>query len=152
MTGCNSWNCILVPGFTTVVPAVCPYRVCRAVCGGPCGSTLLVFTGTLRPFTETEVNSTLSGSDLRGLARDDVTFPNAFVPALNRTFPLTETSCAIFASKLLPITVCEVIRLTVLTVSTVPAGMVAACKEEAATHPQQVAINAIHLFLIIFIL
>jgi hypothetical protein len=24
VTGCRSWNCSLVPGLTTVVPAVCP--------------------------------------------------------------------------------------------------------------------------------
>jgi hypothetical protein len=92
LTGAASWNCILVPGLTTVVPAVCPYRACRAVCGGPAGSTLFVFTATLRPFTETDVSSTVSGSDLRGLARDDLIFPNAFVPAFNRTFPFSETS------------------------------------------------------------
>src|SRR6266403_979223 len=92
VTGCKSWNCILVPGLTTVVPAVCPYRACRAVCGGPCGSTLLVFTATLRPFTETDASSTESGTDLRGLRREELTFPNAFVPAFNTTCPLTETS------------------------------------------------------------
>ena len=92
VTGCKSWNCILVPGLTTVVPAVCPYRACRAVCGGPCGSTLVVFTATLRPFTETAASSTESGSELRGLRREELTFPNAFVPAFNTTFPLTETS------------------------------------------------------------
>ena len=52
----------------------------------------LVFTATLRPFTETDVSSTASGSDLRGLRRDELIFPNACVPAFNRTFPLTETS------------------------------------------------------------
>ena len=85
----------------------------------------------------------MSGPDLRGLAREAVTFPNALVPAFNRTFPLTETSCAIFASKLLPGTVCELMRLTVLTVSVVPAGMVAAFKDAAANASAQVtAINS----------
>src|SRR5262245_29166586 len=102
VTGCRSWNCILVPGLTTVVPAVCPYCACRAVYAGPCGSTLPVFTATLRPLTSIEANSTLSGSDLRGLAREELIFPNTFAPARNTTFPLTETSCASFASKLLP--------------------------------------------------
>jgi hypothetical protein len=134
------------------VPAVCPYRACRAVCGGPCGSTLFVLTLTLCPFTETDASSTLSGSDLRGLAREDVIFPNAFVPALNTTLPLTETSCAIFASKLLPTTVCDVMRLTVLTVSVVPAGIVAAFKDAAAKQAQHMVINAVDLFCIIFVL
>jgi len=115
------------------VPAVCPYRAWRAVCGGPCGSTLFVLTPILRPFTSIDANSTESGSDLRGFARDDAIFPNTFVPAFNTTFPLTETSCASFASKLLRTTSCEVTRLTVLTVSIVPAGIVAAPKEEVAT-------------------
>jgi hypothetical protein len=74
----------------------------------------------------------MSGPDLRGLAREDVTFPNALVPAFNTTLPLTETSLAIFASKLLPATVCELTRLTVLTVTVVPAGIVAAFKDAAA--------------------
>ena len=91
LTGAASWNCILVPGLTTVVPAVCPYCACRAVCGGPPGWTLFVFTATLRPFTETEANSTVSGSDLRGLAREERILPKAFVPAFNKTLPFTET-------------------------------------------------------------
>jgi hypothetical protein len=94
----------------------------------------------------------VSGPDLRGLAREAVTFPNALVPAFNTTFPLTETSCAIFASKLLPGTVCEVMRLTVLTVNVVPAGMVAAFKDAAAKQAQHVAINAMNLFRIILAL
>src|SRR5438552_17202556 len=73
--GCISWNCILVPGVTVNVPAVCPYCACRAVLTGLLGSTLLVFTATLRPLTETDVNSTISGSFLRGLDRDDLIFP-----------------------------------------------------------------------------
>jgi hypothetical protein len=91
----------------------------------------------------------VSGPDLRGLAREDVIFPNALVPAFNTTFPLTETSCAIFASKLLPGTVCELMRLTVLTVSVVPAGIVAAFKDEAAKQAQHVAISVRNLFCII---
>src|SRR6266480_7012975 len=39
----------------------CPYRLL--------GSTLLVFTATLRPLTETDVNSTVSGSFLRIITR-----------------------------------------------------------------------------------
>ena len=91
VTDCRSWNCSLVPGLTTVVPAVCPYCACRAVCGGPCGSMLFVFTGILRPFASIEASSTLSGSDLRGLAREDAIFPNTLVPAFNKTFPFSET-------------------------------------------------------------
>jgi hypothetical protein len=91
----------------------------------------------------------VSGPDLRGLAREDVTFPNALVPAFNTTFRLTETSCAIFASKLLPGTVCELMRLTVLTVSVVPAGIVAAFKVEAAKHAQTVAITVMNFRIIL---
>jgi hypothetical protein len=98
-----------------------------------------------------DANSTESGSDLRGLARDDLIFPNAFVPAFNKTFPLTETSCAIFASKLLPTTLCEVTRLTVLTVSVVPAGIVAAFKVEAAKHVQTTPITIMNLYGIILV-
>jgi hypothetical protein len=94
----------------------------------------------------------VSGPDLRGLAREAVTFPNALVPAFNTTFPLTETSWAIFASKLLPGTVCELMRLTVLTVSVVPAEIVAAFKDAAAKQAQPKAINAVDLFCIIFVL
>jgi hypothetical protein len=93
---------------------------------------LFVLTGILRPFTSIKESSTASGPDLRGLAREDVIFPNALVPAFNTTFPLTETSCAIFASKLLPTTVCELMRLTVLTVRIVPVGIVAAKEAGAA--------------------
>src|SRR6266513_355696 len=113
---------------------------------------LLVFTGILRPFRSIEASSTVSGPDLRGLAREDVTFPNALVPAFNTTFPLTETSCAIFASKLLPGTVCELMRLTVLTVSVVPAGIVTAFKDAAAKQAQHMVINAVDFFCIIFVL
>jgi hypothetical protein len=110
---------------------------------------LPVFTGTLRPFTSIKESSTDSGPDLRGLAREDVIFPNALVPAFNITFPLTETSCAIFASKLRPTTVCEETRLTVATVSVVPAGIVAAFRHEAANKTQIVVISAVNLFGII---
>src|SRR4029450_1355067 len=102
---------------------------------------LLVFTRILRPFRSLESSSTVSGPDLRGLAREAVTFPNALVPAFNTTFPLTVTFCAIFASKLLPGTVFELMRLTVLTVSVVPAGIVAAFKDEATKQAQHMVIN-----------
>jgi len=91
VTGRASWNCILVPGLTVNVPEVCPYRACRAVRGGVPGWKLFVFTATSRPFTEIDVSSSVSGSDLRGLARDDLIFPNTFVPAFNKTVPLTAT-------------------------------------------------------------
>jgi hypothetical protein len=113
---------------------------------------LLVFSGILRLFRSIESSSTVSGPDLRGLAREAVTFPNALVPAFNTTFPLTETSCAIFASKLLPGIVCELMRLTVLTVSVVPAGMVAAFNDAAAKQAQHVAINPTSLLRVIFVL
>jgi len=152
VTGCKSSNCSLVPGLTTVVPAVCPWRACRAVCGGADGWMSLVFTATRRPFTSSDASSTTSGPDLRGLAREDVIFPNALVPAFKTTFPLTETFCASFASKLLPTTVCELIRLTVVTVNVVPAGIVAAFKDAAAKKAQQVAINKISFFRVILVL
>ena len=66
-------------------------RLSRCLGGLP-GWTLFVFTATLRPFTETDVSSTVSGWDLRGLAREERILPNAFVPAFNKTFPFTETS------------------------------------------------------------
>src|SRR5436305_12649588 len=113
---------------------------------------LFVFTWILRPFKSIEASSTVSGPDLRGLAREDVTFPNALVPAFNTTFPLTETSCAIFASKLLPGTVCELMRLTVLTVSVVPAGIVAAFKDAAGKEAEHIVVQAMNLLRIIFVL
>jgi len=113
---------------------------------------MFVFTGILRPLRLIESSSTVSGPDLRGLAREAVTFPNALVPAFNRTFPLTETFCAIFASKLLPGTVCEVMRLTVLTVSVVPAGIVAAFKDVATKQAQHTEINVVDLPCITFAL
>ena len=93
----------------------------------------------------------MRGPDLRGLAREDVIFPNALVPALNTTFPLTETSCAIFASKLRPTPLCEVTRLTVVTVSVVPAEIVAAFKDDATKHAQTVAITVTNLYGIILV-
>jgi len=113
---------------------------------------LFVFIGILRPFRSIEFSSTVSGPDLRGLARDAVTFPNVLVPAFNTTLPLTETSFAIFDSKLLPATVCELMRLTVLTVTVVPAGIVAAFRDAAPKHAQHMVINAVDLFCIIFVL
>jgi hypothetical protein len=106
----------------------------------------------LRPFSSIEASSTTSGPDLRGLAREDVIFPNTVVPAFNTTFPFTETFCASFASKLLPATACELIRLTVLTVSVVPAGIVAAFTHEAAKQPQDMMMNPMNLFCVIFVL
>ena len=41
-------------------------------------------------------------------------------------------------------------ELAVFTLSTVPAGIVAAFKDEAAKHTQQTAINPMNLFRIIF--
>ena len=50
-----------------------------------------------------------------------------------------------FASKLLPTASCEVIRLTVLTVSVVPAGIVAAFKDDATTQAHVIAISGMNL-------
>ena len=116
------------------MPAVCPYRACRAVLVGLPGWTLFVFAETLRPFTEIDLSFKVSGSDLRGFARDDLTIPSAFAPPFNRTFPLTATSWSSFASKVLPTGSVEEMELTVRTASVVPAGMVAA-KEEAIQAP-----------------
>ena len=44
---------------------------------------------------------------------------------------------------------CDVTRLTVLTVSTVPAEIVAALKDETANQPQIIAVRAMNLFCII---
>lgn len=118
------------------MPAVCPYRACRPVIG-PCpGWNAFVFTETLRPFTEIDVSSTVSGSFLSELERDDAIFPNALLPAFSTTCPLTETSLASFPSKLLPAGVLEVNELTALTVIVVPAGSVAAFKDEATMQAQ----------------
>jgi hypothetical protein len=136
----------LVAGLTTNVPAVCPYRACRAVLGELPGWTLFVFTATLRPFTEIEVISRASGSDLSGLARDDVTLPNAFAPAFNKTFPLTEMSWFSCAAKVLPTGSVEEMELTVCTASIVPAGMVAA--KEATIQTQLVIAIKMNVFLV----
>src|SRR6266496_3687178 len=151
VTAWTSWNCILVPGLTVKVPAVCPYCACRTVLVGLPGWTLFVFTATLRPFTEIEVSSRVSGSDLRALAREDLIFPNAFVPAFNRTVPLTATSWSSFAAKVLPTGSCEEMELAVLTLSVVPPGIVAAFKDEAATQAHAVAITVINFFRIILV-
>ena len=131
VTACASWKCILVPGLTTNVPAVNPCRACRAVLGGLPGWKLFVLTATLRPFTEIDVSSRVSGSDLRGFARDVLILPNAFVPAFNRTFPFITTFWSSCAVKVLPTGSCEVMELAVLTLSVVPAGMVAAFNDKA---------------------
>jgi len=133
------------------VPAVCPNCACRPVLGELPGWKLFVFTATLRPFTEIDVSSSVSASDLRGLARDDLIFPNAFVPAFNRTVPLTPTSWSIFAAKLLPAGSCEEMELAVLTLSVVPAGIVAAFKDDAATQAHVIAISVMSLFGIILV-
>src|SRR5207249_4070522 len=151
LSGAAIWNCILVPGVTVNVPAVCPYCAWRAVLVGLSGWTLFVFIVTLRPFTETDVSSSVSGSDLRGLARDDLIFPNALVPAFNRTVPLTATFWSSFAAKVLPTGSCEEMELVVLTLSVVPAGIVAAFKEEAATQAHVIAISGMSLFGIILV-
>jgi len=110
----------------------------------------LVFIATLRPFIEIDVSSKVSGSDLRGFAREDVIFPNTFVPACNRTAPLTLTSPLIFAAKLLPAGSCDEMELTVCTASVVPAGIVAAVKVEIAKHAQIVAKAVMNWFRLIF--
>src|SRR5262245_18202391 len=111
----------------------------------------LVFTGILRPFSSIEASSTTSGPDLRGLAREDVIFPNALVPAFTTTFPLAETLCASFASKLLPATVCELMRLPVLTVNVVASGIVAAPEDAVTKQTQHMAIKAVDLSSFIFV-
>src|SRR5438046_1008187 len=151
LSGAAIWNCILVPGVTVNVPAVCPYCAWRAVLVGLSGWTLFVFIVTLRPFTETDVSSSVSGSDLRGLARDDLIFPNAFVPAFNTTVPLTATSWSICAAKFLPTGSCDEMELVVCTLSVVPAGIVAAFKDDAATQAQVIAITVINFFRIILV-
>jgi len=131
------------------VPAVCPRRACRAVVTGASGWMASVFIATSRPFTEIDVSSTLSGVFWRGLARDAVIFPNAFVPALTRTFLFTATSWSIWAAKVLPTGSCEDMELAVLTLSIVPAGIVAAVKDEATRQAHDIAINGINLARII---
>ena len=151
MTACIRWNCILVPGVITNVPAVCPNCACRPVLGELPGWKVFVFTATLRPFTEIDVSWRLSGSDFRGLARDDLIFPNAFVPAFNRTVPLTATSWSSFAAKVLPTGSCEEMELAVLTLSVVPPGIGAAFKEEAAKQAHVIAISVMNLYGIILV-
>jgi hypothetical protein len=136
----------LVPGVITNVPAVCPNCACRPVLGELPGWKLFVFTATLRPFTEIDVTSSVSGSDFRGLARDDLIFPNAFVPAFNKTFPLTEMSWFSCAAKVLPTGSVEEMELTVCTASIVPAGMVAA--KEATIQTQLVIAIKMNVFLV----
>lgn len=92
-----------------------------------------------------DVSSTASGSFLRGLWREDTIFPNAWLPALKATRPLTETSRASFPSKLLPVGVFELKELTALTVIVVPAGIVAASKDEATTQAQMTDVSAMIL-------
>jgi len=111
----------------------------------------LVFTGILRPFTSIEASSTTSGPDLRGLAREEVILPNALVPAFSATPPFTETFFASFASKLLPGTDCELMRLTVLTVRFVPAGIVAALRGTDVKLAKQIMISAVNLCSLILV-
>jgi hypothetical protein len=146
-----TWNCILLPGLTTNVPAVNPCRACFAVLGGLPGWTLFVLTATLRPFTEIDVSSRVSGSDLRGFARDDLILPNAFVPAFNRTFPLTATSWSIFAAKVLPTGSFAEMELTVCIASDVPAGIVAAFTDETIKQAQVIVTTAMNLSRIILV-
>jgi hypothetical protein len=65
---------------------------------------------------------------------------------------LTATSWSSCAAKLLPAGSRDEMELAVFTLSTVPAGIVAAFNDEAAKHTQHVAINPINLFGIIFVL
>ncbi len=146
VTARASRNCSLVPGVTVNVPAVYPYRACRPVVVGTPGSTGSVFTATLCPFTETDVSSRLSGVFLRGLARDAAIFPNAFVPAFNRTLPFITTFWSSCAAKVLPTGSCEVMELAVLTLSVVPAGMVAASNDEAPKQANITPITTMNLF------
>ena len=146
-----SRNCILVPGVTVNVPAVYPYRACRADVVGTPGSTGSVFTATLCPFTETDVSSRLSGVFLRGLARDAAIFPDAFVPAFNRTFPFITTFWLSCAVKVLPTGSCEVMELAVLTLSIVPAGMVAAFNDKAPKQANVIPITEMNLFRFIYL-
>ena len=141
----------MVPGVINSVPAVCPNCACLPVLGELPGWKLLVFTATLRPFTEIDVSSRASRSDLRGLARDDLIFPNAFDPAFNTTVPLTATSWSTCAAKVLPTGSCEEMELAVLKLSVVPAGMVAAFKDDATKHAQTVAITVMNLYRVILI-
>jgi hypothetical protein len=97
------------------------------------------------------VSSTLSGVFLRGLARDAVIFPNAFVPAFNRTFPFITTFWSSCATKVLPTGSREVMELAVLTLSVVPGGMVAAFNDEAPKQANVTPITAMNLFRFIYL-
>jgi hypothetical protein len=99
--------------------------------------------------SEIDVSSRVSGSFLRGLARDDLIFPNAFVPDFKRTCPFTATSWSIFAAKVLPTGSCEERELTVCTASVVPAGIAAALNDEAAQQAHIIAITVMNLSRII---
>jgi hypothetical protein len=68
------------------------------------------------------------------------------MPALNRTVLLIATSSLIFAAKVLPTGSCEEIELSMLTLMIVPAGIIAAVKDEATKQAQHVAINTIFFF------
>jgi len=86
---------------------------------------------------------------LRGLAPDALILPNALVPAFNKTPPLTTTSWSICTSKVLPTGSLEEMELTVRTPSVVPAGIVAAFKDETAEQAQATATIAMNFSLII---
>lgn len=106
-TALVSWNCILVPGVTSTLPAVTPRDLICAVCAvvAPCGWTLPVSIATLRPFTEIDVSATLSGADPPPgleLERGARILPVTFVPALNTVAPLTTTFWSTCAVKVLP--------------------------------------------------
>src|SRR5262245_23117239 len=96
----------------------------------------------LRPLTETDVSSTVSGSFLRGLCREEAILPKALLPAFTTALPVTETSWASLPSQVLPTGVFEVKELTALTVIVVPVGSVAAFTDEAATQAQTTEITA----------
>jgi hypothetical protein len=57
----------------------------------------------------------------------------------------------IVAAKVLPTGSCEEIELAVLTLRIVPAGIIAAFRDEATKQAQHVAINTIILFRIILV-
>jgi len=69
----------------------------------------------------------------------------AFVPAFTTTFPSTTTSWSTCAPKVLPTESVEEMELRVLTVIVVPAGIVAAFKDEAAKQTQTLAVTAMNL-------
>src|SRR5215471_15256632 len=96
-----------------------------------------------------DVSSTVSGSFLRGLCREEAILPKALLPAFSTVLPLTETFWASLPSQVLPTTVFELNELTALTVSVVPAGIVAAFADEAAIQPQITAITELLGFIMI---